>query len=223
MAKAKQFAVFGLGVFGRTVALTLSELGFEVLGVDSDEEIVQSLSDELTYVVAADITDEDAFRELGIAHFDAAVVAMSDLGASLMCTLLCREAGLRSIVVKAKSDRHGFMAERLGATEVIYPNVDMARRVAHNLASNNVMDYIELSDDISLISARVPPMAVGMSLAESKLCQNYDVHIVAMRKRGGLIMNPPPETVMDEDDELVIIGGAAAVKQFGNHLIESPD
>ncbi|MBQ9376936.1 MAG: TrkA family potassium uptake protein [Schwartzia sp.] len=223
MAKAKQFAVFGLGVFGRTVALALSELGFEVLGVDANEEVVQSLADELTYVVTADITDEDAFRELGIAHFDAAVVAMSDLGASLMCTLLCREAGLQSIVVKAKNDRHGFMAERLGATEVIYPNVDMARRVAHNLASNNVMDYIELSDDISLISARVPPMAVGMSLAESDLRRNYDVDVVAIRKRSGLVVNPPSETVLDSEDELVIIGGALEVKRFGNHLIESPD
>ena len=223
MAKAKQFAVFGLGVFGRTVALTLSDLGFEVLGVDSDEEIVQSLADELTYVVATDITDEDSFRELGIGHFDAAVVALSDLGASLLCTMLCREAGLQSIVVKAKDERHGFMAARLGATEVIYPDEDMARRVAHNLASNNVMDYIELSDDISLISARVPPMAVGMSFAESDFRQNYDVNVVAIRKKEGIIMNPSPETIMDKDDELIIIGGAADVRSFGNHLIEEPD
>lgn len=223
MADGKQFVVFGLGTFGKSVALTLSGMGFDVLGVDSDDDVVQSLADDLTYVVTTDVMDENALRELGIGNFDAAVISVTDLGASLMCTLLCREMGVRRIIVKARDERHGLMAERLGATEVIYPEKDMGKRVARDLASDNILDYIELGDDMSLINVRVPPSVVGKSLVESKFRQTYEINVVAIRRGGVLTMNPRPDVVMSSSDELIVIGSAMAIKKFGDLLIAEPD
>ncbi len=218
MGHKKQFVIFGLGRFGSSVAVTLNEMGFEVLGIDSAEDVAQSLADKLTHVVSIDITDEKSLKSLGIGNFDTAIIAVGELGPSLMCTMLCRELGVRQVVVKAIDDQHEKMAKMLGADKVVFSERDMGCRVAHNLVSNNIVDYIDLSDDVSLISIKVPDSVAGKNLIESNFRQQYNVNVVAIRHQGKMTVNPKPQTILEKEDEVVVIGDAKAVKAFGEIL-----
>ena len=156
MAK-KNFAVFGLGRFGMNVALTLEEMGYDVLGVDKDENVVANLSEKLTRVVSFDIRDVRALKEAGIDNFDTVIIASKNLESSLMATMLCNEMNVSEIVVKAIDERHAKMAQQLGATQVIFSERDTARRVAINLVSTNSVDFISVDVDINILSLDVPP------------------------------------------------------------------
>ena len=145
--KQKQFAVLGLGRFGTSVALTLHELGYQVLGVDSDEEIVQDLSHDLTHVVSADAADENTLRSLGINNYEVVIVGIGALEDNLLTTLNLKEMGVPFVAVKATSAVHGKMLEKIGADKIIYPERDMGKRVAHNLISSSIVDYIEMSNN----------------------------------------------------------------------------
>ncbi len=207
MAKKKTFVVWGLGRFGTSVALTLTEMGHEVLGVDSSEDKVQELSSKLTHVVLCENVDEATFRALGIHNFDVGIVAMGDLEASLMCTLLMKEAGLHTIVVKAANKLHGIMLDKIGANSIIYPERDMGIRLGHNLASSNILDYIELSDDISLMELNVLEAMLGKNLIEIDIRRKYGVNVVAVKhKDGSTEINMDPQKPLAAGDILVVIG-----------------
>ena len=148
MKNKQQFIVWGLGRFGSSVAETLTALGHEVLGVDNNEDVVENMADKLTHAVVCDVIDEKTVNSLGIRNFDVGVVAIGNLEPSLLATLLLKEAGLKTIVAKASNPIHGKMLKKLGATKIIYPERDMGRRVGHNLAYTNILDFVELSDKI---------------------------------------------------------------------------
>ena len=204
--REKQYAVFGLGRFGTSVALTLNELGYQVMGVDTDEDNVQNLAHELTHVVTADASDERTLRSLGAQNFDVAVVAIGDLEANMMTTLLLKEMGVPVVVVKAINQVHGKMLEKIGADKIVYSERDMGQRVAHNLISNSIVDYIELSDTISLMSITVPTSLAGKNLIESNLRSRYNVNIVAIKHGSETLVNPDPKMVLNLGDEMIIIG-----------------
>ena len=200
--REKQYAVFGLGRFGTSVALTLNELGYQVMGVDTDEDNVQRLAHELTHVVTADSSDERTLRSLGAQNFDVAVVA----------TLLLKEIGVPVVVVKAINQVHGKMLKKIGADKIVYSERDMGQRVAHNLISNSIVDYIELSDTISLMSITVPPSLAGKNLIESNLRSRYNVNIVAIKHGSETLVNPDPKMVLNLGDEMIIIGEHSNIK-----------
>ena len=156
MEKKLQFFVAGLGRFGKSVAVTLDKMGYDVMAMDIDEGVVQDLSDELGYIVCADASEEKNLLAIGAGNADVAVVGIGDLAASLMTTLLLKELGVGRIVVKALDELHGKMLRKIGADKVIYSEKEMGIRVAHNLTSEGIVDYIELSDDITVVSIHVP-------------------------------------------------------------------
>ena len=212
MANKRQFVVWGLGRFGSSVALTLKELGHDVLGIDNSEEVVQGLSDKLTHVVLSDVMDENTIKALGIRNFDVGIVGMADLGASLLCTVLFKEAGLKTIIAKATTPLHGKMLEKLGATNVVYPERDVGRRVAHHLAYQNILDFIELSSDLSLMEMHALPNMVGKSLVELNIRKNYGVSVVAVKHpKGTTSINIDPAVPFGEDDVFVIVGTKEAM------------
>ena len=214
MAK-KNFAVFGLGRFGMNVALTLEEMGYDVLGVDKDENVVANLSEKLTRVVSFDIRDVRALKEAGIDNFDTVIIASKNLESSLMATMLCNEMNVSEIVVKAIDERHAKMAQQLGATQVIFSERDTARRVAINLVSTNSVDFISVDVDINILSLDVPPQLVGKNLIESNLRAAYNVNLVAIAaKSGEKIVTPPPQRKFVEGDKIFVIGTAAALSNF---------
>ena len=143
MEKKLQFFVAGLGRFGKSVAVTLDKMGYDVMAMDIDEGVVQDLSDELGYIVCADASEEKNLLAIGAGNADVAVVGIGDLAASLMTTLLLKELGVGRIVVKALDELHGKMLRKIGADKVIYSEKEMGIRVAHNLTSEGIVDYIE--------------------------------------------------------------------------------
>lgn len=210
--KKKQYVVLGMGRFGTSVARTLYSLGHDVLGVDKDEEIIQGLSNELTHIVAADVLDEETYKTLGLRNFDVAVVAVRDLEPSVMCALMLKECGVPFIIAKASTALHGRMLEKIGADKVIYPERDMGIRVGHNLADSNIVDYIELVDNLSIMEIEAPKSMIGKSLSEGELRRLYKVTVVAIRRNGEMFVNPNPQSKIQEKDIMVILGTRECVK-----------
>lgn len=205
--KTKSIAVIGLGRFGMTVAKKIVELGHEVLGVDIDEEVVHKVSPYVTHVAIMDTTDEDALNELGLNNFDVVVVAIGDnLQANLMTIMLLKELGVNYIVAKAQSGIQGRMLKKIGVDMIIYPERDMALRVAYSLTRDHVLDYVILSDDISLVEMETPKFLVGKSLMESRLREDYNVSVVALRQGETVIAPPSPVELLKKEDVLMIIG-----------------
>lgn len=205
--KRKQFIVIGLGRFGSSVLIALTRAGHEVLALDTDEEIVQKMSNIATHVIVADSTDEDTLHALGVRNFDAAVVAIgSDIEANVFTTLLLKNFGIPKIIAKAQNDLHGKMLEKIGADHVVYPEYDMGQRVAHNLITNSVLDYIELSPDLGIIEIKAPRQLVGLNLVEADLRNKYHVNVVAIKAGDSILVPPPPERPIEITDVLVVVG-----------------
>lgn len=213
--KRKQFLVAGLGLFGSSVAVTLKEMDYDVLCIDIDENVVQDYSNSFTYIVCGDAADEKVLRSLSVGDIDVAVVAIGNVERSMMCTMLLKELKVPVVVAKALTELHGSMLEKLGADSVIYPEKDMGKRVAHNLVSANVMDYIELSREMSVMNLQLPKYLVGKNLIDADLRKQYDVNVVAIKRNGETIVNPKAQEVFQDDDEIIIIGTHAGVKKMG--------
>jgi trk system potassium uptake protein TrkA len=213
----RQFAVIGLGRFGTSVAVTLQMLGHEVLAIDTDEEQVQKIAEHVTHVVQADTTDENALHALGLRNFDAVVVAIgADVQANVATTLLLKEMGIPYIVAKARNALHGKMLEKIGADRVVYPERDMGQRVAHSLISANVLDYIELSPELSLVEVTVPAVLAGKTLQQANMRALYGVNVVAIKRFDHLIVPPQPQEQIQESDILIVIGATDGIKRLEN-------
>lgn len=211
----KQFAVIGLGRFGASVAIHLYRQGYDVLAVDSDEEQIQKFTDEVTHVVQADSTDENALKALGIRNFDVVVVAIGeDIQANVMTTLLLKELGVPFVVAKAKNAVHGRMLEKIGADKVVYPERDMGVRVAHNIISRNVLDYIELSPDLSIVEVNAPRELIGKSLQQADLRPRFGVNVLAIKRGEQLNVSPKAEDTIESDDVLVVIGNLDGIQSL---------
>ena len=218
MANKKQFAVLGLGRFGSNVALSLEVMGYDVIGVDWDEDIVADLAEDLTHVVSFDIKDERALMQAGIMNCDSVVIASSNLESSLVATMLCKEMNIAEIVVKAIDERHAEMASRLGATQIIFPERDTGRRVAMHLVSKNAVDYIDIAGDIKVLSLIAPKNLIGKNLIESNLRGLYNVNIIAVTHNKKNIVTPPPTYTFEEGDKIFLIGSPAALTKFEENI-----
>ncbi|MCP1307607.1 potassium channel family protein [Paenibacillus tyrfis] len=218
--KRSQYAVIGLGRFGSSLAKELIKLGYEVLGIDKDEEAVEEMSDELTHVVVADATDEDVIRSLGIRNFDCVVVSIGDdIQASILTAILLKDSGVGMVVAKALSELHGKVLQKIGVDRVIYPERDMGIRVAHQLVSPNLLDYIELSKDYTIAELAVPRSLNGRSLKDLDPRARYGCSVVAINKKSGVIIAPTAEDMVEERDVMVVIGTNEQIETFENEVI----
>ena len=214
-ARRKQFLVAGLGLFGTSVALTLQQMGYEVYTLDSEESLVQDLSTQLNYVVCGDASDKKTLQSLPLEDIDVAVVAIGNVERNMMCTMLLKELGIKQVVAKAINNLHGAMLNKIGADKVVYAERDMGERVAHNLISAGVMDYIELSSEISVMSLAIPTEFVGKNLIEADLRRRYDVNVVAIKRDGRTIVNPKAQELFQPEDEIIVLGTHEGVKRMG--------
>ena len=208
----RQFAVIGLGRFGRNIAKALYDMGYDVLAIDKDMERVQEFSNEVTHVVQADSTDEDALRSLGILNFDVVIVAIGkDTEANIMTTLQLKEIGVPFIVAIARTVLQIKVLEKIGADRVVAPERDMARRVAYNLASTNIMDYIELSPKFSIVEIAIPKLLRNKTLRESNIRAKYGLNVVAIKRHDNLIISPLPTEVLLENDIAIVVGSNESI------------
>ena len=210
----KNFAVFGLGRFGRNIALTLEQMGYNVLGVDKDENVIAEMVDSLTKVVSFDVRDAHALKEVGISNFDTVIIASKSLEASLMATMLCKEMNVAEIVVKAIDERHAEMAKRLGATRIIFSERDTARRVARSLVSNYATDFTDVDENITIMSLNVPAKLIGKNLIESNLRGKYHLNIIAIISNGKTLVTPSPNHVLSDGEKIFILGMPDSLNKF---------
>lgn len=215
MLKNKQFVVFGLGRFGMSVATTLSEAGYEVMAVDQDEEKIQDISSFVTHAVQADATDAETLKSLGIRNFDIAVVAIGrDIQSSIMVTLLLKEMGVAYVVAKASSELHEKVLNKLGADRIVSPEQDMGVRIATNLMSGNIMDYIQLSSEYSIVEIITLPEWSGQTLRELNIRVKYGINIIAIERDKEITITPGPDFVLHEKDILVVVGANQQIENL---------
>ncbi|GIW49327.1 MAG: potassium transporter Trk [Caloramator sp.] len=213
--KSKQFVVIGLGRFGSSIAKTLYSLGHEVLAIDIDEEVVQDISDHVTHAVQADATDEATLKSLGIRNFDIAVITIgSDVQSSVLVTLLVKELGVKYVIAKAQNELHAKVLYKIGADRVVFPERDMGIRVAHNLCSSNILDYIELSPDYSIMEVTALEEWEDKSLKELNLRTRYGINIMAIKRGNDINISPAAEDTIKKGDILVVIGGTDDIKNI---------
>lgn len=203
----KQFVVIGLGRFGISVAETLYSLGNDVLVVDLDEEVIQSVSNYVTHAVQADAMDENSLRAVGIRNFDVAVIAIgSDIQASIMATLLLRELGVKYIIAKANNHMHAKVLMKIGADKVVFPEKDMGVRVAHNLVQSNILEYIELSPDYSIAEFLSPKEWHGRNLIDLNIRSRYGINVMAIKRNNEIDVSPSALDTIEPGDIIVAIG-----------------
>ncbi|EPH99576.1 MULTISPECIES: potassium channel family protein [unclassified Enterococcus] len=205
----QNFAIIGLGRFGGSICRTLIESGQEVLAIDSNEDRVNEYMNIATHAVVANAQDEMTLRSLGIRNFDHVIIAIGeDIQASILVTLMVKEMGVPSVLAKAQNGYHARVLEKIGADRVVHPERDMGIRIAHNLVSKNILDYLELSEDYSLAEIRVAnPKFFNKTLEELNFRQRYDLTVVAIRRPNQkIIVSPAADEVVLENDNLVVIG-----------------
>ena len=219
--KRRQFAVIGLGRFGSAIATALSELGYDVIGVDGNPEQVRQLADVVTQAIELDATDEKALKAAGIQDVDVAVVSIGEnIESSLLVVMQLYEIGIKTIIAKAVTPLHGRILEKLGVSRVIFPERDMAIRVAHSLVTPDVIDYIELSRDFSIVELPAPQVFIGRTLKQVELRPKYGLTLIAVKRRpagaAAEVTNvaPAADELIREGDVLILLGSNERIAAF---------
>lgn len=209
----KQIVVIGCGLFGRSIATTLEELGNEVMIIDKNEDLINNVSSKVTHAVVCDITVEGAMAELGLSNFDICVVAVgTSYEASIIATVEAKNLGIPKVFAKAKDDVQAMVLKRIGADRIIIPERDMGIRVAYNISSRNILDSINLSEESSLIEVSPIDEWIGKSIKDSDIRQKYAVNIVAIKNENGVNLNFYPDYVIEKEDILLIAGKNENIK-----------
>lgn len=212
--KRKPVVVIGLGRFGGAVARTLERMGHEVLGADTDPRPVQEFAPDLTKVVEADCTEMATLERLGIADFEAAVVAIgTDIEASVLTVLALSDLGLKNIWAKATNEKHARILERTGAHHVVFPEQRMGERVAH-LLNERLLDFISFGDEFAIARLAAPEPIVGLPLVTSACRRKYGVTVVGVKREGEDFIHAVPDTIIFPHDELVVSGRIKDIERF---------
>lgn len=214
LSEGDSVVVIGLGRFGRALAVELAQSGVEVMGVDTDEEVVQELNGVLTQVVRADASKEEVLHQLGVAEFTHAVVAIgSNIEASILTSSWLLRFEIPAIWAKAISEPHGQILKQLGVHHVVYPEADMGRRVAH-LLRGSIADYQEIGGGFAMVTAAPTPSMVGRSLEEIGFRKKYNLNVVAVRRPEGEWEHATGETVPRWDDQIIVMGPKDIAESF---------
>jgi len=213
----KQVLVVGLGRFGTSVANSLSDVGYDVLAIDSSERQVQAASAQISHVVQADATSEAVLNELGIKEFDVAIIAVgSDIQSSVMATVLLKKLGIPYVVARANNILHGEILKKIGADKVVFPENDMGNRVAHELLLGKVGDYLSVTRRYGLISVEVVPELAGLTLADLDLGPRGKENVAALIIRRGneVILNPSLSELVKAEDVMILAGTDDGLEAF---------
>lgn len=216
----REFAVIGLGRFGGSICEELSREGMKVLAIDINEHKVKEFKNIASYAVIADATDEQVLKELDIEKIDHVIVAIGDnIQASILTTVILADMGIKRITVKAQSDYHEKILNKIGADHVVHPERDMGKRLAHSLISSNILDYLELSEDHSMVEVRAGQNLLGKTLIELDIRAKYGCNVVAIRRGKELNVSPNADDTLKPNDILIVIGSDDNISKFEKHLV----
>jgi len=215
--KNKQFAVIGIGRFGSSLIRELTRMGNEVLAIDIDADRVNEAIEFSTHAVQADTMDEATLKALGIRNFDVVVVAIGDnIQANILTTIMLKELGVKKIIAKAQNVLHGKVLEKIGTDLVIYPERDMAIKLARSLVSVNFLEQISLSPDYGIIELFAPRAFLNRTLADIGLRKRLRVTVLAIRRGNDIIVAPAPEEIFKSGDVLVALGANEGLEQLSS-------
>lgn len=213
----KRFAVIGLGNFGLNMAKALNAEGNEVIAIDTDKAKVQTISPNCTEAIVMNATDNEALKSLGLENFDAVIISTgTKISFSLLICLHLHEMGVKQILVKAIDDDHAKILRRVGATDIIHPERDMAIRVARRLSRPNILDFIPLAKEYDLIQVGPPTDFIGKSLKEINLRAKYNVHVIAIKELApeNFVLVPPADFVIKNSDILMMLGKSEDIRKI---------
>ena len=206
MSISKSYAVFGLGRYGKAVAEELVKNGAEVLAVDKNEVLVNNVVETIPFCRCADVTDAAVIKQLGISNMDVVVISMAhNLEASVIATILCKEAGVETVIVKCMDETQRKVLSRIGADKVVLPESESGTRLGKNLLSSGFVDVIELSEDVSLVEIPVHSDWIGKSLIELDLRKKYSINVVAIKQETEVFTDVDPAKPLDKEMTLIVI------------------
>ncbi len=212
---AKSIAILGIGRFGLSVAKTLFQLGHQVLAVDADEARIKAVDGYVTHTVQADTTDERALSQLGIRNFDFVVISMGDdIRSSILTTVLCKEQGAKYIVAKASDSLHAKLLYKTGADKVVQPETEAGIRLAKSLVSDNIIDYLDLSEEYSVHEIRIPKAWIGQTLLKLDVRAKYDVSVIGIRRQSDILVTLDPNQPLLAGDVIIMIGSNTGFKEI---------
>lgn len=216
----REFAVIGLGRFGGSICEELSREGMEVLAIDINEQKINEFKNIASYAVIADATDEQVLKELDIEKIDHVIVAIGDdIQASILTTVILADMGLKRITVKAQNDYHEKILNKIGAHHVVHPESDMGKRLAHSLISSNILDYLELSEDHSMVEVKAGQFIVGKTLIDLDIRAKYGCNVVGIRRGKDLNVSPNATEKIQRNDVLIVIGADESISRFEKDLV----
>lgn len=214
-SKDKQYLVIGCGRFGSSVAKKMCQLGNEVMVIDKDEDSINNIAELVTHTSIVDVTEERDLKSIGLGNFDVVIVAISsDVRASIMATVMAKEMGVPKVVCKAKDELQAKVLYKIGADKVVFPERDMGIRLAYNLASENILDQINLDPEYSIMEIVTPQNWVGKTIIELNLRAKYDITVLAVKTQSGLKVMPSPNYKMQEKNILIIIGNTDKISDI---------
>lgn len=217
--KKKEFAVIGLGRFGGSICRELINLGMEVMVIDRDENRVNEFSKIASHAVIADSTDEAVLKSLGIRNFEHVIVAIGeDLKSSILTTLILKELGVKNVLAKAQDDYHEKVLTKIGADDIIHPERDMGIRIANKIVSHSILDYLELSDEFSIVELKANDRIAGKTIAQLDIRAKYGINIVAIKRGSHVVAAPQAHDVIKSEDILIIIGADDDIDRFEHWL-----
>lgn len=211
----KEFVVIGLGRFGGSIVRELIDQGADVMAIDKFSERVDEFAAIATQAIVADTTDESVLKSLGIRNFEHVIVAIGeDIQSSILTTLMLKEIGVNKITVKAQNDYHEKVLRKIGADQVVHPERDMGIRIANNIMSNNVLDYLELSDEHSIMEIKANEILAGSTIIDLDIRARYGINIVAIKRGADILVSPQADEKIIINDILIVIGADADINRF---------
>ncbi|MEK4229677.1 potassium channel family protein [Solibacillus sp. FSL H8-0538] len=212
---SRTFAVIGFGRFGRSVAYKLARAGEQVMILDQRAELIQEVEQDFTQAYIADATDERVLKSLDITSFDCVILAIGhDIQASILTAMSLKNFGARSIIAKALDERHGQVLQNIGVDWIVYPEKDMGERVGNQILNPRLLNYIELSDKISIEEITVPTRMIGHTIKQIGIRAKYDVTILAVIRNGDILVSNIIDLPLAEDDLIVILGSIEALRSI---------
>ena len=206
MKTNNSYSVFGLGRYGLAVAKELVENGTDVLSIDHNEELINDVIGELSVCRCADVTDPEVIKQLGISNIDVVIIAISgSLETSVMATALCKEAGVKNVIVKCSNEMHAKILTKVGADRVVLPERESGIRLAKNLLSSGFIDILDLTNNVSLVEIDVKPEWVGKSLVDLNLRKKYSINVIAVQKNNDVTTDIDPTKPLEETMKLIVV------------------
>lgn len=211
----KEIAVIGLGRFGGSIVMELSEMNVDVLVIDTDEARVNEYQDYYSEGIIGDSTDEAMLKSIGIDNYDNVIVAIGDnIQASILSTLILKDLGVKKVTTKAQNSYHGRVLEKIGADIVVHPERDMGRRIAHRLVSSSIVEYLEVSTNHSIIEYSANAKLENKRISDLNIREKFGISIIAINRDNDIIVSPDSQISILGGDILILIGSDQQLNHF---------